>query len=211
MANQISKNISATQNFVPIKEIRENVVILDDGSVRAIVLATSTNFALKSNDEQRAIIMQFQSFLNSLDFSVEFMVQSRKLDIRPYIHLLEDQFKKQTNDLLKIQITEYIQFISEFTENADIMNKNFFVVVPYTPTVFNKKGGLFGGSSTGQQDEDSFMSTQQQLEQRVGVVESGLARCGIRTKELQAEELLEVFHNLFNPGDSQRASLKVDN
>ena len=208
MANQISKTTAATQKFVPIKEVRDNVVVLDDNSLRSVILATSTNFALKSNDEQRGIIMQFQSFLNSLDFSVQFFIQSRKLDIRPYIRLLEEQFKKQTNDLLKIQTIEYIQFITEFTENADIMNKDFFVVVPYTPAMTLGRGGLFGGSKASV-DQDSFMSARQQLEQRVGVVESGLARCGIRTKELETEELLEVFHTLFNPGDVQKPLPKI--
>ena len=111
MATVVSK---ATQDFVPIKEIRDGVVILKDNSMRAIVLASSLNFALKSSDEQSAIISQFQNFLNSLNFSIQIFVQSRRLDIRPYIALLENRQKEQMGDLLKVQTKEYIEFIKSF-------------------------------------------------------------------------------------------------
>src|SRR6185295_17038815 len=100
----------ATQEFVPIKEVRDGVVILKDGSMRGIVLASSLNFSLKSDDERQAIINQFQDFLNSLDFSVQISIESRRLNIRPYIALLEERYKEQVNDLMKIQTTEYIEF-----------------------------------------------------------------------------------------------------
>ena len=104
----------ATQDFVPIKEIRDGIVILKDGSMRGVVLASSVNFALKSANEQQAIILQFQNFLNSLDFSIQISIQSRDLDIRPYISLLEGRYKNELGDLMKIQIREYIQFIKNF-------------------------------------------------------------------------------------------------
>src|ERR1700722_13689636 len=124
----------STQEFVPISEVRAGVVIMKDGSLRAILLASSINFALKSEDEQTAFIVQFQTVLNSLDFSCQIFVQSRMLDIRPYIATLEEQFKGQLDDLMRIQIREYIEFIKSFTEAANIMSKNFFVVVPYSST-----------------------------------------------------------------------------
>ena len=126
---------NATQEFVPIKEVRDGVVILKDGGMRAILLCSSLNFSLKSEDERNAILLQFQDFLNSLDFSVQILVQSRKLDIRPYIALLEGQETKQTNNLLKIQVRAYIEFIKKFTEDANIMTKHFFIVVPYSPAI----------------------------------------------------------------------------
>ena len=144
----MAQNTQATQNFVPIKEVRDGFVVLDDGSMRAILLASSVNFALKSADEQQSIIMQFQSFLNSLDFSIQFFIESRQLDIRPYIALLEEKHKEQATDLMKIQTREYIDFVKKFTENSNIMSKSFFVVVPYgSPTLDTSKpfGGLFGG------------------------------------------------------------------
>ena len=100
-----------TQEFVPIKEIRQGIVVLKDGSLRAIVMCSSLNFALKSTDEQQSIMFQFQNFLNTLDFSIQIFIQSRKLDIRPYIALLEEREKEQSNDLMKIQTREYIEFI----------------------------------------------------------------------------------------------------
>ena len=127
-----------TQEFVPIKEVRDGIVVLKDGSYRAILLVSSINFALKGAGEQQAIIGQFQNFLNSLDFSVQIFIQSRRLDIRPYIALLEERVKEQTNDLMKIQIREYIGFIKNFTENTNIMSKSFFVTIPYSPAMLNK-------------------------------------------------------------------------
>jgi hypothetical protein len=139
-----------TQEFVPIKEVRDGIIVMKDGSMRAIVLSSSLNFALKSADEQEAIIYQFQNFLNSLDFSVQISIQSRQLDIRPYIATLEKQYSEQLNDLLKIQIKEYIQFVKSFTESQSIMSKTFFIVIPFNPIVIlgSKNGGLsklFGG------------------------------------------------------------------
>src|SRR2546426_789121 len=103
-----ASNSKATQDFVPIKEVRDGVIILKDGSLRSILLASSLNFSLKSDDERNEILFQFQDFLNSLDFPVEICIQSRRLDIRPYIALLDERYKEQTNDLMKIQTTEYI-------------------------------------------------------------------------------------------------------
>src|SRR5258708_6936826 len=125
----------ATQDFVPIKEVRDGVVILKDNSLRAILMTSSMNFALKSEDEQKAIILQFQNFLNTLEFTVQFFIQSRKLDIRPYLTMLEKQEKEQTSDLMKIQVNEYIQFIKTFTETVNVMTKTFFIVVPYSPAM----------------------------------------------------------------------------
>src|SRR3989338_3769871 len=135
----------ATQEFVPIKEVRDGIIILKDDSMRGVVLASSLNFSLKSEDERNAIIMQFQDFLNSLDFSVQICVQSRRLDIRPYIALLEDRYKEQIIDLMKIQTQEYIEFVKRFTETTNIMTKSFFIIVSYDPAMINVKGGMVGG------------------------------------------------------------------
>src|ERR1700733_8687853 len=142
MPTNTSSTSRSTQDFVPVSEVRDGVVVLKDGGLRAILLASSINFALKSEDEQTAFIVQFQNFLNSLDFSVQIFVQSRMLDIRPYIATLEAAYKEQLDDLMRIQIREYIEFIKSFTEAANIMTKNFFVVVPYSPSVVAGKSGL---------------------------------------------------------------------
>lgn len=202
----------ATQEFVPIKEVRDNVVILKDGGMRAIIMASSVNFALKSEDEKKSIIFQFQDFLNSLDFSIQIFLESRRLDIRPYIALLEARRKEQMSDLFKLQIQEYINFIKNFTENTNIMTKNFFIVIPYSPATLQTKdsvskifGGFGGGSKNkAAEAQASFEENRTQLEQRISVVEQGLSRCGVRVAQLGTEEIIELFYKIFNPGDTEK-------
>ncbi|MEN9604803.1 MAG: hypothetical protein RJB39_488 [Candidatus Parcubacteria bacterium] len=197
-----------SQEFVPIREVREGVLILKDGSMRAIVLASSINFALKSIEEQESVIYQFQNFLNSLDFSLQIYIQSRKLDIRPYIALLDDRLKAQSSDLMRMQITEYMNFIKGLTEISSIMTKSFFVVVPYAGGM--KVGvlkGMFAKKDEVTQEklkDDAFEEVKSQIEQRVSVVEQGLARCGVKVARLGSEEIVELFYRIFNPGDAEK-------
>jgi hypothetical protein len=212
----MARATNATQEFVPIKEVRDGIILLKDGGMRAVLLCSSLNFSLKSEDERNAILLQFQDFLNSLDFSIEIVVQSRKLDIRPYIALLEEQEKGQTNNLMKIQVREYIEFIKSFTENTNIMTKNFFIVVPYSPGVIgtSNTGGLASRLGLGtkkekaQATEASFDENRSQLEERLSVVEQGLIRSGIRIARLGTEEIIELFYKAFNPGETEKP-LKV--
>ncbi len=204
------------QEFVPIQEVRDGIVVLRDGSLRSIVLASSVNFALKSPDEQQAILLQFQDFLNSLDFSIQIFVESRRLDIRPYLAILENRYREETGDLLKIQIREYIEFIKGFTQNTNIMTKSFFVVVPYSPALVDGKGGILskifgkgGGSKAPAQKgstrkSENFEEDRTQLEQRIGIVEQGLVRCGVRVIPLGSEEVIELFYKIFNPGETDK-------
>jgi type IV secretory pathway VirB4 component len=208
---------SASQHFVPVKDIKEDVVILKDGQMCMILLASSINFALKSSDEQQAILSQFQSFLNSLDFSFQIYVQSRRLDIRPYLELLRTREPLQDNDLMRIQLREYIEFINAFTTQVDIMTKNFYVVVPYTPSGLETTGFtsfLKPKSDKKTAREDKFYEDRTQLEQRVSVVTQGLARIGINTQLLGPEQsvggetvntLTELFYHIFNPDDLTNA------
>lgn len=196
-----------TQSFVPIREVRDGVVILKDGSLRALLLASSINLALKSADEQTAVLAQFQNFLNSVEFSLQFFIESRQLDIRPYIATLEERYGQQTEDLLKIQIREYISFIRDFTERVNIMSKSFIVVVPYDPPLIARKDGFLGtllGKAGGGESEASFEQYRSQLEQRIGVVEQGLTRSGVRVAQLGTEETIELFTKLFNPGELEK-------
>ena len=201
----------AAQDFVPIKEIRDGIVVLKDGSMRALIMVSSVNFALKSADEQQAIIMQFQNFLNSLDFSVQISIQSRELDIRPYIAMLEGRYKNELGDLMKMQIREYIQFVKNFVEQTSIMTKTFFVVIPFSPNISSgdsnplekliEKKKAANTSTTG---GDHFEENRTQLEQRIGSVSQGLASCGIRSVELGTEEITELLYKTFNPGDMEK-------
>lgn len=210
MPNQQVK-AQATQEFVPIKEVRDGIVVLKDGSLRALLMASSINLALKSADEQTAIIAQFQNFLNSLEFTAQFFVESRQLDIRPYIGLLEDRYAVELDDLMKIQIREYIAFIKDFTERANIMTKNFFIVVPYDPALISRGGGNpINNLISGGRGESATLTSEQfeqyrtQLEQRMSVVEQGLVRTGVRVVKLGTEEVIELFYKLFNPGELEK-------
>lgn len=201
----------ASQDFVPIEEVRDGIVKLKDGSLRAIVLASSLNLALKSEEEQTAIILQFQNFLNTLEFSTQIVVQSRRLDIRPYIGLLEKRLDEQEEELLRTQTREYIGFIQWFSESVNVMTKNFFIVVPYnsTPISVDKKtgvlGSLFGGKSkTTEPAIEKFEEQRSQLEQRIAVVRQGLSSIGIRVVTLGTQEAIEMYYNIFNPGETQR-------
>ena len=122
----------ATQNFVPVKEIRNGIITLKDGGYRGTLMCSSLNFALKSEDEQRAILEGFQNFLNTLDFSVEIVVHSRKMDIRPYLAILAEKAGTQKTDLMRLQLREYMEYVRSFTEQANIMTKTFYIVVPYS-------------------------------------------------------------------------------
>ena len=199
---------NASQFFLPIKDIHDDVVLLKDGQMCMILLASSINFALKSSDEQQAILGQFQSFLNSIDFSLQIYIQSRRLDIRPYLEILRGLEASQDNDLMSVQLREYMEFITTFTTQVDIMTKNFFVVVPYTALSLEVKGFtkfLKPNPEKEAQAHDKFMEDRTQLEQRVSVVEQGLSRIGIRTTPLGTEELTELFYHIFNPADLSNA------
>ena len=198
----------ATQEFVPIKEVRDGIVVLKNDELRAIVLANSVNLSLKSSDEQQATIMQFQNFLNTLDFSVQISIQSRRLNIRPYLLLLEDRIKVQNEPLLKLQTREYIEFIKNFTDSVAIMTKNFFVVVPYTHTTLKSDSGILDKIFSRKNKEEikaakqiDFEEKRSQLEERVAVIQQGLSRCGINSAQLGTEEVVEVFYKVFNPGE----------
>lgn len=200
-------NAKAAQEFVPIKEVRDGIIVLKNGDLRAIVLANSINLSLKSQDEQKATILQFQNFLNTLDFSVQISIQSRRLDIRPYLLLLENRLKVQSEPLLKLQTKEYIEFIKNFTDSVAIMTKSFFVVVPYTHTVLKSDSGILGRLFSRRSSREAqaakqvdFEEKRSQLEERVSVIEQGLARCGINSIQLGTEEVVEVFYKVFNPG-----------
>lgn len=202
-------NAPKSQSFVPVYKIRDGIVELKDGSLRAILLCTAINFTLRSSDEQKAIISQFQSMLNSLDFSTQIIVESRKFDIRPYLITLENRLDKIEEPLLKFQTREYIEFIRELTNTVNVMSKHFYVVVPYDEAILESSGffqSLFGGvgglKKKETKEESSWNEKRNQLEQRLGVVMQGLGRCGIRSEPLGTEGLVEMYYKTFNPGDS---------
>lgn len=194
-----------TQTFVPVKEVRNGIVVLKNGEYRGILMCSSINFALKSEDEQKAIIGGFQTFLNTIDFSIEIVIHSRKMDIRPYLALLETRLEAQKTELMQIQLREYIQFIKNFIEGSEIMKKTFYIVVPYAPAPVAAGGplSLLGKKSSSQTVglTGSFEEHRIQLEQRMTLAASGLIGTGLRAVPLGTEEVLELLYRSFNLGD----------
>jgi type IV secretory pathway VirB4 component len=203
--------IAPSQLVIDIEEVRDGVIVMKDHSLRALLMTSSLNFALKSQDEQTAISMQYQSFLNSLDFPVQFFITSRKLNIGPYLDTLKEAEKKQTSDLLKVQITEYMEFIKTFVQASNIMSKSFYIVVPFNSPSAAEATGIskwlsFGRSSKTPKmlDPVAFEEYKTQLWQRVDQVIGGITRAGIRGAPLNTEELIELFYGLYNPGESDK-------
>jgi hypothetical protein len=207
---------TASQKFVPIKEIRDGIVVLNSGEMRAVIMATPINLGLKSADEQQATIMQFQAFLNSLEFAIQIQASSRRLDIRPYILSLEKRLEEIPEELLRIQTKEYIEFIRWFNEQYNVMTKYFYVVISFagggiTPAAqTNFLSGLFGGKKKqpeiGISDEmKRFEESRSQIEQRLAVVQSGLTAMGVQSQQLETAELIELYQTTFNPGELHSA------
>jgi hypothetical protein len=196
----------AAQSFVPVKEVRNGVIILKDGGYRGVLMCSSINFALKSEDEQRAIIGGFQTFLNTLDFTVEIVVHSRKMDVRPYLKTLEERKEAQQTELMKIQVREYINFIRNFIDGANIMTKTFYVIVPYAPGIANKVRPdvslpFLSGSKSESTATSSFDEDRVQLEQRMSLAASSLGASGVRAVPLGTEEIIELLYRSFNLGE----------
>jgi hypothetical protein len=190
---------NSTQQFLEIEEIREGVVVLKNKSLRGVLMVSSQNFALKSEDEQQATIYQFQNFLNSLDFSLEIVVQSRILNITGYLDKLASMEKEQQNELLKIQTAEYRKFISEIIAGGQILSKTFFAIIPF-PIV--EIPGL-GGRKSSVPGEDQFQRAKFQLWQRMEFLAAGLRRCGLQCTPLSTPELIELFWGLYHPEEAE--------
>lgn len=205
-----------SQEIIPIKEIRDGIFILKDGSLRMVLMTSALNFALKSSNEQTAIIMQYQNFLNSLDFPIQVFIQSRDLYIEPYLETLREREKEQANELLKIQMREYVEFVKEFVKATNIVSKNFYVVVPYTPSIietkknpiFNLFGNFFGKKSNKKEVSDQIFEEHKiQLQQRTDSVAQGLSRIGVRAAPLNTEELIELFYKIYNPSETENVNI----
>jgi len=190
---------ASTQQILEIEQIREGVIILKNKSLRGIIMASSLNFALKSEEEQNAIIYQFQNFLNSLDFSTEIVVQSRILNITGYLNKLKEMEEKQENELLKFQTREYQNFIKELIAGGQILSKNFFVIVPFTlieiPGFKKEKAQIL--------TEEQFQRAKSQLWQRMEFMALGLRRCGLQCIPLNTTELIELFWSLYHPEEAE--------
>lgn len=197
---------STTQEYLRIQEIKDDVVVMKDGSLRSVLLVASVNFALKSEDEQVAVIQAYTQFLNALNFPLQIVIQSRRLNIDDYLSRLREVEKAQTNELLKMQTTEYIQYIQELVQIADIMAKRFYVVVPYYPQGEHTPSKFFGRFFQALQPtsiihlkQKQFMQFRDELMKRVDYITEGLASSGLKSIALNTQSLIELYYNTYNP------------
>src|SRR3989338_5090865 len=203
----------SAQRSLPIAEIKEDCVVLKDGTLRGVLLVSSINFSLKSEEEQNAIIAAYVNFLNAIDFPLQIVIQSRKLNIGAYLMRLEQKEKEQTNELLKLQIAEYRQYISELVELGEIMTKRFYVVVPHDPLSDKQKGWfkrfmeVFRAAGAVRLSRDRFLARRRDLMQRVDHVVSALGSIGLKSALLDTQSLIELYYNTYNPGLSERQKL----
>ncbi|MFZ2189257.1 MAG: TraC family protein [Candidatus Magasanikiibacteriota bacterium] len=195
----------STQTHLPIAEIKDGVVILKDGTLRAVLMTSSVNFALKSEDEQNALISAYVSFLNSINFPLQIVSQSRKLQIKPYIEKLLNLEKAQTNELLRVQTADYRAFIQELVEIGEIMTKRFYVIVPYDPMSNSKKSfwsrfkGVLKPALTVRLKEERFKQRKDDLDIRVRQVIGGLQGMGVEAVQLDTQSLIELYYATYNP------------
>jgi len=197
---------ATTQQFLAVEQMREGTIVLTNKALRGVLMVSSLNFALKSEEEQNATIYQFQNFLNSLDFPCQILAQSRRLNITGYLEKVKELEKKQENELLKVQTGEYYNFIRSLVEAGTIMTKSFYVIVPFT--IFEAQGAkaplqLFKTTKTALLSEEEFQRCKSQLWQRMEFVALGLRRCGLRAIPLTTEELIELLWSLHHPRESE--------
>ncbi|MBU4315540.1 hypothetical protein KJ673_04035 [Patescibacteria group bacterium] len=194
-----------TQRFLDIAEIRENAVVLKDGTLRAVIMVSSMNFALKSQEEQDATVQSYMQFLNGIDHPIQIVIQSRKINIDVYMETLKEQERTIKNDLLKTQIQDYRGFVKELVELGEIMQKRFFVVVPYDPATDKKKGFMTKLSaaimpaSVVKLNETRFKERHDALLQRVSVIQNGLTGMSLPNVMLDTQGLIELYYSVYNP------------
>ena len=202
----MAKPVSSTQENVPIAGVKDGAVILKDGQYRMIFEVSAVNFSLKSEEEQNSLVLQYQSFLNSIHFPIEITIRSKRLDLAPYINKIKQLNEKQTNELLKIQTTDYIDFVGQLINLANIMKKTFYVTIGYQPltvgqgTVLDK---LFNRKKTAVSSlkisDEEFNHNAKELRSRGQNVAQGLGGMGLHCKQLNTEEVVELFYGIYNP------------
>lgn len=200
--------MASTQKFLEIEDIKDDILILKDKSLRGIILVSSTNFALKSAEEKEAIIFQFQNFLNSLDFPIQIVIQSRKVNLIAYLDILkqlEIQWKERENELMANQTREYRKFLETYISQNPIMTKNFFIVVPYFFENLPEIKALKQKKKIDKEKlfKEKFEIAKTQLFHRLEIIIAGLRDCGLDGVILGQRELIELFWIYFHPKDAE--------
>lgn len=203
----------STQSHLPFSEIKDGIVVMRDGSLRMIVLCSPTNFDLKSPAEKDAIEFAYQGFLNGLHFPIQIVIQSRKIDLDNYLAKLEQIQSNQANALLAGLMEDYIYNIRGLLDEVNIMEKRFYVVVPYYTSVVSKQNiltklrGVSSDNTETTQTTGEYEQRKRDLMQRTTLVAQGLAQVGVRTAILKTQEVIELFYNSYNIAESQNQSL----
>jgi type IV secretory pathway VirB4 component len=187
--------VKSTSNLIKIKDIRDDVVITEDGGLRAILAVPGINFSLLSEQEKEAVVGLFKELLDGLDFSIQIFVVSRLAYIEGYVNYLKEKLEQETEPLIKIQLEEYIKFIQDYVETHRIMKKLFYIVIPYETEVI-RIGGLFKKEY---KKEEEFYQQLEQLETRVIYITEKLAALGLQPIRLKTPELIQLFYELYNP------------
>lgn len=208
------KTTSPTQAFLDVAEIKEDVIVLKSGTLRSVLAVSAINFDLKSSDEQEAIIAQYQNFLNSLDFPVQILVSSRKLNMKKYMDFLTEKEKSQPSELLRIQLAEYRSFMEQLASVSNIMEKKFYIIVPFSP-IENENAGFLGNITSLLNPQknilekrENFETYKNQLYQRVDHVTAALSGIGLRIIPLKTEELIELMYDSYNPATFNATEIK---
>lgn len=214
-------NPNSTQNMLQIAEIRDGIVIMNDGSFRSVVMVKSINFDLMSQEEQEAVEYSYQSFLNSLYFPVQIFIRSQKVDLQPYIDKLDKIRTEHDNMLLVMLMEDYIGYIDALSQQTNIMDKNFYIVIPYfvhqdvqkaltqSKTFFSGLGNLFSNKEQHVTiNEADLENAKSELRNRVQAVLGGLLQCGVQGLPLDTQELIELYYDTYNPDTATRQQLK---
>ncbi len=216
-------NPNSTQNALQISEIRDGIVIMNDGSFRAVVMCKSINFDLMSPQEREAVEFSYQGFLNSLYFPIQIFVRSQKVDMRPYLEKLDKIRTGQDNMLLGLLMEDYIAFLADIVQQTNIMDKKFYIVIKFpdvevdvrkalkqSTSFFTGLGELFSSGKTAHVtiDESTLEKAKTELRNRVQAVMQGLAQCGVQSLPLDTEELIELYYDAYNPDTATRQQIK---
>lgn len=211
----VTEDAASTQQFVEVKDVKDGVMILKNRGMRAVLLASSVNFDLKSQEEKDALIFRYQAFLNSLDFALQIVMNSRRLNIEPYLELLRGKLEEQSNELLRIQTAEYIDFVQSLVRLTNVMTKNFYVVIAFSPAESKGKGtaekileAITGAresrEKTKEKEEEKFQEYRDQISQRIDHVIMGLRGVEVRAVMLSTEEITELLYLLYNPAEAEK-------
>lgn len=212
------KNPNSTQSTLQLSEIRDNMVVMLDGSFRAVISCKSINFDLMSDREREGVEYSYQNFLNSLNFPVQILIRSQRVDIGPYIDRLVATRRSQDNMLLGVLMDDYINFIDILSQEANIMEKTFYIVVPFFPggdaANFVEQGKGFFGKLFGKSkntvtriDKVAYQKAKDEIRNRVDAVQAGLYQIGVQSRQLDTKALGELYYNFYNPDTAVRQTL----